>query len=269
MTVKQAGRNIIMAIVENGAQIIQLTLATNALGVGIILLEPAGTSFNASPSWRWMSQHGTEQQWAALCLFIALIGFYGVVAPAALVARRIIFRHEHLYRRSVDIVLHQRAQPHRLVHLRPVHSLVVLAVLVSHLPGMTVIRDKLTELRLWILLHEPWWIEIFSGLTALSWGIYATFDRIDLAEYAAFSDVADFLPSWFFAYWAILAGLVQTVSALLHRRNLRVVCALLLMLFWMVFAVSIVKSSAPGPGWITYAGWACANMAAFVRLAFR
>lgn len=109
--------------------------------------------------------------------------------------------------------------------------------------------------------HDPFYIELFSGMTAIGWGVYLLMSGETLRSIPSYDPISRYLPDTIWVSWAMLAGAVQLVSALIGFRSGRIAASFALMIFYKIIAVSIFRSPEPGPGWVIACGWALANVA--------
>ncbi len=76
---------LVFAIIDSGAQVVQIAIAANCFWLAAILMDPQPT-FPTAMAYQWMVDHGTEHAWALRCLVVGIVAFRGVL-PAGRVMK--------------------------------------------------------------------------------------------------------------------------------------------------------------------------------------
>lgn len=115
-------------------------------------------------------------------------------------------------------------------------------------------------------LHEPWWIEMWSGITALCWAKYVFWMPRDLADTQLYGVLIRIASDFQWEMAGFVLGGMQIIAASAEIRIARWILAFLLAWFWFCLGYGVWLANHSAPGVVVYLGWGCANMTSMALL---
>lgn len=107
----------------------------------------------------------------------------------------------------------------------------------------------------------PWWLEIFSALTALMWALGSYLLDGSIANKVSYSVAMQIMPHATWEMFAIiLASLQLCSSARLFGRGWRVAVSGLLSAFWFLLGYTIYLAEHQALGIVFYLMWGLGNL---------
>lgn len=103
--------------------------------------------------------------------------------------------------------------------------------------------------------HEPFYIEMLSGLTALVWGLYSAISWARLEDNPIYRPLTHLLPGACIEALSVVLGVVQLVVLAEDRPARRAAVASVMSMWWALPARLILDSETGAPAVTAYGIW--------------
>lgn len=130
---------------------------------------------------------------------------------------------------------------------------------------MTFMRRSIAHMRR-IFARSPWAAEMWSGLTAISWGASVIAAPPEIVTWPPLVYLVTLQPHQYWGVFSVVVGAAQFVLMALDLRWGRWFMCCIMFGWWSVLTLSIVDSVPWLPGIAVYGGWAGINLFSMARL---
>ena len=115
-------------------------------------------------------------------------------------------------------------------------------------------------------LQEPFWVEFWSGITAMAWAAMVWGMPFDLSDLALYRVLATIMTDVQWEWTAIVLGSLQVFLALANCRWGRWMLAFFMSWWWLTLGYGAYYSATIAPGVVVYGGWGMANLTSMALL---
>lgn len=115
-------------------------------------------------------------------------------------------------------------------------------------------------------MHEPWWIEVWSGITAVLWAKFVFWMPLDMSYFQPYSVLARIATDQQWEWIAFILGTGQVIAAFCSIRWARWLMAAFMAWLWFCLGYGVWVANHSAPGAVVYIGWGLANMTSMALL---
>lgn len=111
---------------------------------------------------------------------------------------------------------------------------------------------RLITLAFRLRTHEPFYIEVLSGIAAVVWGVYSHLSYLRLEDSPLYRPMTQILAGAYIEAISVLLGLLQLFLLYENRPAHRAACAGVLAMWWAIPAKLILEAETGGPAAMVY-----------------